>query len=142
MPKRYKRKTNRPYVNGKAQEVPAKFKAGFLATLDERTALAKSLRANYASIVADVGGRDDVGHVKNALVERFVWLEAILSTIESEMAAGTIDKGEALGRWIQAVNSLAGLAKVLGVERKARSMPWISVPPANGTVSNGAEGKL
>jgi hypothetical protein len=135
VPKKYERKTDRPYVNSKAQGVPAKFKAGFLATLDERTALAKSLRANYERIVADVGGRDEVGHVKNALVERFVWLEAILSTIESEMAAGKIDKGEALGRWIQAVNSLAGLAKVLGVERKARSMPWaVVIPPANGTV--------
>ena len=138
MPKAYKRKTDRPYVNSKAQGVPATFKAGFLATLDERTALAKSLRASYERIVADVGGRDEVGHVKNALVERFVWLEAILQTIESEMASGKIDKGEALGRWIQAVNSLAGLAKVLGVDRKSRSMPWINLPPANGTVSNGA----
>ena len=44
------------------------------------------------------------------------------------MAQGQIDKSEALGKWIQAVNSLSGLAKVLGVERKARSMPWLALP--------------
>jgi len=43
-----------------------------------------------------------VGHVKNALIERFVWLEAILQTLEHEMANGKIDKAESLGRWIQA----------------------------------------
>src|SRR5262245_39612437 len=115
----------------KMHSLPVKFKAGFLAALDGRTDLAKALRANYEQIVADVGGREEVGHVKSALVERFVWLEAILQTLEQEMAKGQIDKGEALGRWIQAVNSLSGLARVLGIERKARQMPWLT-PVANG----------
>ena len=121
-------KTKAQAVKTKAQAVPPKFKAGFLAAMDGRTDLAKALRANYDAIVADVGGTTDVGHVKAALVERFCWLEAILQTLEHEMAQGQIDKSEALGKWIQAVNSLSGLAKVLGVERKARSMPWLALP--------------
>jgi hypothetical protein len=112
----------------KPQSLPDKFKSGFLEALDGRTDLAKCLRANYDAIVADVGGRDDVGHVKAALVERFVWLEAILQTLEHEMAHGKIDRGEALGKWIQAVNALSGLAKVLGVDRKVQSRPWLTVP--------------
>ena len=53
--------------------------------------------------------------MKNVLVERFVWLQAILESLEQEMAKGQVDK---LGVWIQAVNSLSGLAKTLGIERK------------------------
>lgn len=78
-----------------------------------------------------MGGDEEVGHVKGVLIERFVWLEAILQTIEHEMATGAINKGDALGRWIQAVNSLSGLAKVLGVERKGMKTPWRVLLPLN-----------
>lgn len=125
MVRTYKKKTSKAaYEASKPQTLPATFKAGFLADLDKRTELAKTLRANYDAIVTDIGGAEDVGHVKGSLVERFVWLEAILQTIEHDLVNGSIDKAEALGRWIQAVNSLAGLAKVLGVERKAAARPW------------------
>lgn len=121
MPKTYMPKTGRKNASTKPQTVPAKFKSGFLSTLDKRTDLAKALRQNYEAIVADIGGRDDIGHVKSSLIERFVWLEAILQSIEHEMVAGEISKSEAIGKWIQAVNSLSGLAKVLGVERTVRN---------------------
>ncbi len=131
MPKNYKPKTTRKNVVTKPQTVPPKFRAGFLAELDKRTDLAKALRANYEAIVADVGGIEDVGHVKGALIERFVWLEAILQSIEHEMVSGTTTKTEAIGRWIQAVNSLSGLAKVLGVERKSSVRPWVESAPSS-----------
>ena len=102
-----------------------KFSAGFLSALDGRTELAKALRANYDAIIEDIGGLSEVGHIKASLIERFVWLEGILQSIEHEMATGTTGKTEAIGRWIQAVNSLSGLAKVLGIERKSSSKPWI-----------------
>lgn len=119
MPRKYKPKTDRKNGHHKPTTLPAKFKVGFLSTLDRRTDLAKSLRSNRNAIVEDAGGPDEIGHVKNALVERFVWLEAILQSIEQEMAGGQIDK---LGTWIQAVNSLSGLAKTLGIERKQRTI--------------------
>ncbi len=89
--------------------------------MDSRTQLAKSLQASYKAIAEDVGGGETVSHVKSALIERFVWLEAILRDIEQDLAKGEADK---LGRWVQAVNSLSGLAKTLGVERKAPPNPW------------------
>jgi hypothetical protein len=137
MPRPYQPKTDRKNQSHRHQVLPLKFKSGFLAELDKRTDLAKALRANFNAVVEDVGGPQDVGHVKSALVERFVWLEAILQTLEHEMASGKIDKSEALGRWIQAVNALSGLAKVLGVERRTRSMPWLIPIPPNG--ENGGE---
>lgn len=120
MPRTYTPKTDRKNRSTKPQSLPAKFKTGFLAALDKRTDLAKALRANFDEIVADVGGIEDVGHVKASLIERFCWLEAILQTLEHQMATGQIERSEALGKWIQAVNSLSGLAKVLGVERRDR----------------------
>ncbi|MEZ6119026.1 MAG: hypothetical protein R3C28_20995 [Pirellulaceae bacterium] len=105
--------------------VPSKFKAGFLKEMDGRCDLAKTLRQNYEAIIADVGGIHEVSHVKNALVERFVWLESILQTLEHEMATGQIDRAEALGRWIAAVNSMSALAKTLGLDRRATSKPWL-----------------
>src|SRR4051812_28868414 len=99
MPKAPTPKTGRKNGKHKPQGLPAKFRPGFLSELDGRTDLAKSLRANRDMVVADVGGPDELSHVKGALVERFVWLEAILQTLEHEMARGKVDKGEALGRW-------------------------------------------
>ena len=63
---------------------PLEVQGRFLAELDGRTDLAKVLRANYEVIVSDIGGKDEVSHVKSALVERFVWLEAILQTLEDD----------------------------------------------------------
>ncbi|QDT56276.1 hypothetical protein Pan44_43290 [Caulifigura coniformis] len=120
-----------PNLKHKDQTVPAKFKPGFLSALDGRTDLAKALRANYEELVADLGGPDELGRVKRALVERFVWLEAILQTIEHELVSGEIDRNEALGRWVQAVNSLSGLAKCLGIEKKLGNAPWLQ--PAKAT---------
>ncbi|GEM_PF-1203103 len=121
-----KSKGTRTNVSTKPMTLPVKFKPGFLGEMDRRTELAKTLTANYQAIVADVGGPTEVGHVKAALIERFVWLEAIVQTLEHEMATGQIEKAEHLGRWIQAVNSLSGLAKALGVERKLAERPWLA----------------
>jgi len=121
-------KNPRKYKPHKPQTVPAKFQVGFLSTLDGRTDLAKALRTNYQSIIDDIG--EQLSHVKTALVERFVWLEAVLQTLEHEMANGQTDKADALGRWTQSVNSLLGLARVLGIERSAKkTLPWIETPP-------------
>lgn len=115
----------------KDQVIPAKFRAGFLSDLDGRTELAKALRANYDEIVSDIGGVEEVGHIKGALVERFVWLEGMLQSIEHDMANGTLPRADAISKWVQAVNSLTGLAKVLGVELHSTSRPWIE-PASNG----------
>ena len=112
MPRTYTRKTDRKNVSHKPQVLPEKFKAGFLASLDKRTDLAKALRANYEEIVKDIGGEHDVGHVKAASVERFCYLEVVLQSLD-QMVSGATSRTEAIGRWIQAVNSLSGLAKVL-----------------------------
>jgi hypothetical protein len=119
MPKTYQKKTDRTYESQKPQNLPAKFKTGFLEGLDKRTDLARALRQNYDDIVADIGGVDELSHIKSVLVERFVWLEAIVQQIEHQLTVGEIDRSEAISRWVQALNTLIGLSKVLGIERKS-----------------------
>ncbi|MEX0784675.1 MAG: hypothetical protein WD557_18725, partial [Dehalococcoidia bacterium] len=141
MPRTYKSKTGRQNRSTKPQDLPAKWEPGFLSSLDGRTELARALRANRQAIVEDIGGDVELSHVKNALVERFVWLEGILQTIEHEMASGVIEKDVALGRWIQGLNALSGLAKALGTERKAVTRPWANVVPESTDAASELEDK-
>jgi hypothetical protein len=113
----------------KAPRIPPRYEAGFLSRLDRRTEVAKSLQANYDAIADDLGGKQELSHVKSSLVERFVFLEATLNRIENDMARKPNDLGDNVGKWIQAVNALTGLAKVLGIDRKFSNAPWISHGP-------------
>ena len=137
MVRTYKKKTDREHVSTKPKTVPAKFKSGFLAEMDGRTELTKALKANYQTIIDDLGGDEEISHIKNALIERFVWLEAFLHTLEQRMAAGELSTDEALGKWTQSVNALASLASKLGMN-KAKSGRWVETlmvagaPQANG----------
>ena len=42
-----------------------------------------------------------------------------LRTARARNGNGLVDKRESIGRWIQGINSLCGLAKVLGVEHRS-----------------------
>jgi hypothetical protein len=58
------------------------------------------------------------------LAERFIWLACILRNIEQKIPqANAQEASELLGKWTQGVNSMIGLGKVLGVERKAKNVP-------------------
>lgn len=115
--------------------VPMKFKVGFLASMDGRYDLTRTLRGLRDVIVADLGGPKELSHVKQTLIERFVWLEAMLQTLEHEMLTGKVKRADVLGTWLKAVNALSLLAKRVGIERRAVDVPpWIpqSAPNADG----------
>lgn len=100
--------------------LPAEFRPRFLDTLDGRTQTAKVLRQRLAEIQDDLGGEGALSYAKRSLARRAVWLEAWLETQEANAAEG----GEInIGQQVQAVNSLIGLLKTLGLERKARDIP-------------------
>lgn len=107
----------------KDKTLPSKFEKGFLAKMDGRFELARTLKGSYEEITSDLGGVEGLSHIKRSLVERFVWLEFIMRGIELQIAeADKKDSAELLGRWVQAVNSLTGLARSLGLERKAKNI--------------------
>ena len=104
--------------------IPTKFEPGFVARLDGRTEIYKALRERFDDLADDLGGVADLSGIKRSLLERFVWLEVTLTTIEAGMATADDVKsmGDILPRWIQATNSLLGIGKVLGLERQMKPM--------------------
>jgi hypothetical protein len=115
-----RRREKRPL---KTDTLPARYEKGFLSKMDGRIELARELRAAYAELTDDLGGVDSLSHVKRVLAERFVWLTAILRGIELQIAdGGKKESADLLAKWIQGLNSLTGLARTLGLERKAKRL--------------------
>ncbi len=107
----------------KQTALPERYSKGVLHKLDGRTELARELHAAYTELTDDLGGADTLSHVKRILAEKFCWLSAILRGIELQIADGNKkESAELLSRWIQALNSLTGLARTLGLERRARKL--------------------
>jgi hypothetical protein len=115
----------------KPAELPAKVAPGFVDSLDGRSLLARALRQRFEAIATDLGGESELSALKASLLERLVWLEAMLGKIETDLAAAAnaADASKTLAQWIQAVNSFTGIAKTLGLERSMRD-PWAAVDAA------------
>lgn len=97
--------------------IPDKYSPGFVERLDRRTNIAKAIRGHIETIETDMGGADGLSHARRSLVRRVVWLEAIIEHSEQKLAAG---EGIDLGGHTQAINSLLGLYRLLGLERRQR----------------------
>jgi hypothetical protein len=101
---------------------PKRFEANFLAKMDGRTEIFQQLKTAYDEIVADCGGVENLSHVMLALCERFVFLEFTLQQLESRIASNPKGADEFISKWIQACNSVTGLAKTLGLEKRVRKV--------------------
>lgn len=102
--------------------LPERYEVGFLREFDRRTELYQRLSTIYETILEDVGGAESVAHTRLALIERFVFLEAVLQELEQEIAKNPKASEEKLSRWIQGLNSLTGLAKTIGLDRKVKTV--------------------
>ena len=97
--------------------IPAQYRPDFMERLDRRTVLGKAVSQTYGAVVADMGGAENLTTVKLSLVRRFVWFETMIQGMECQAAAGeAVD----IGSWTQLVNSWLGIARMLGLERKAK----------------------
>src|SRR5580704_6145333 len=106
----------------KPASLPKTFEVGFVKRLDQRTELAKRVNKIYRTIIDDLGGIDGLSHTKLTLIERFVWLEAVLQRFEERIARKPSRTDELIGKWIQGMNSLQGLAKVIGLKKSVKSI--------------------
>ena len=97
--------------------IPAKYTPDFMQRLDKRTVLGKAVLDRYQSVVADLGGEDALTAIKRSLVRRFTWYEVMIEGMECRAAAG---EGVDIGAWTQLTNSWLGIARMLGLERRAR----------------------
>lgn len=90
------------------------------------------LRANRTAIIDDLGGELELSHIQLAIIDRYIFLEALLAQLERDIATKPKLASELVGRWIQAVNSLTGLAKTLGITRKRGCQDWADHKPNDG----------
>ncbi|WP_300271025.1 hypothetical protein [Halomonas sp.] len=103
----------------KHSSIPTDYSSDWLEKLDGRTRLAQACRQRYAALTDDLGGHDHLSYQRRSLAKRAVWLEAVIETQEAALARGEdVDQG----RMTQALNSLVGLFKTLGMDRKARDV--------------------
>jgi hypothetical protein len=116
--------TKRKNKARKPRKPPRKFKTGFLEKLDRRTENFQALNQTYESVIADKGGKDNLSKIELCLIERFCFLEFSLRAIEYKMTTGGAngETAELLGKWIHATNSLIGLSRTLGLERRAKTI--------------------
>ena len=108
--------------NTKPMKLPAKCEAGFLKELDKRSVTFAQLNTAYREVMSDMGGQEGLSHVQVCLAERFCFLEFVLRGIELKIAQNPDDSTLLLGRWIQGLNSLSGLSKTIGLERRAKKV--------------------
>jgi hypothetical protein len=109
--------------NGKSSEIPARCSEQWIEKLDGRTQIARIIRDRLEELQTDLGGPAQLSYQEKSLTKRAIWLEAVIE--QQEIA---LSKGEEIdqGKLTQAVNSLIGLLKALGLERRAAEVPTIA----------------
>lgn len=97
--------------------LPDSYSADWLAKLDKRTKVARAVLARIGELESDAGGPESLGAARRSLIRHAAWLDAIVESYEMKLASGEqID----VGGHTQALNSLLGLFRLLGLERQAK----------------------
>ncbi len=103
----------------KPVSLPDRFSEQFLEGMDGRSRIAKELRSRLDDLMQDLGGELSLSYQRRSLAKRAVFLEATIEGREAALARGDdVD----LGPLIQGVNSLIGLYRVLGLNRRSREV--------------------
>ena len=81
------------------------------------------LATNYNAIVEDAGGVENLSKIKLSLVERFVFVQQYLRTLERKIIRCKKGKRKAklMTQWGYHVNSLLGLSKKIGLDKKHKA---------------------
>lgn len=108
-------------ARGKSEKLlatlPDNYRADWLTRLDKRTRVAKAVMARIVELESDAGGAETLSAARRSLIRHAAWLDAIVDSHELRLAAGEpVD----VGGYTQALNSLLGLFRLLGLERKAK----------------------
>jgi hypothetical protein len=100
--------------------------------MDQRTTTAKALKAWRAEIVADLGGIENVTTAQLALLDEAVLTKLVLASVNAWlMAQPSLVSGRNRGvlpavlHRNQLVATLKGLLEALGLERRARQVPFL-----------------
>ena len=97
--------------------LPDNYSSDWLARLDKRTKIARAVLERIGALESDAGGAETLSHARRSLIRRAVWIEALCEGYELRLAAGEMID---VGALTQLTNSLLGLYRVLGVERRQK----------------------
>ncbi len=97
--------------------LPESWSTNWLNRLDKRTKVARAVLNRIIELENDAGGADTLTAARRSLIRHAAWLDAVVESHELRLAAGEqID----VGAFTQALNSLIGLYRLLGIERRQR----------------------
>ncbi|WFM71822.1 hypothetical protein [Halomonas sp. CKK8] len=99
----------------KQADVPDTYSPDWLTKLDGRTRVAQIVNERLYALEQDLGGHERLSYQRRSLAKRAVWMEAI---IEKQEAALARDQEVDLGKLAQAVNTLMGILRTLGLDRQ------------------------
>lgn len=97
--------------------LPDSYSANWLQKLDKRTKVAKAVLYRIGELESDAGGPEALSASRRSLIRHAAWLDALVNSHELRLASGQeIDAGA----YTQALNSLIGIYRLLGLERRQR----------------------
>ncbi len=104
----------------KQPDIPKAYTPDWLEKLDGRTRFAQVMQQRYQDLTADMGGLDALSYQHRSLAKRIVHMECLIEQQEAALARG--DDVDA-GRLTNTTNTLIGLLKAVGLDRKAKDVP-------------------
>jgi len=101
-------------------QLPTNYSPDWLERFDKRTKIWRAVMPRIHALESDAGGHDNITHAKRSLIRRAAFMELLAETEEYKFTSGQpID----VGAYTQALNSMLGIYRVLGVERKMKRAP-------------------
>jgi hypothetical protein len=98
-------------------DVSARFRSGFLDTLDGRVAIAKALRHRLGLLMNDLGGLDELSYQEQSLCKRAIHLERLIEKKEEALASG---EPVAEVAYFTSINSLVNVLGKIGTKRRPK----------------------
>ena len=108
--------------SAKPDWIPARYREDWLTGLDGRSKTALALRARLSSLEAELGGPDRLSYQRRSLCRRAIHLEARIEAMELAHAQGRLTEA---GPYVVAINSLIGLFRTLGLNRRAKDVTLV-----------------
>ncbi len=97
--------------------LPEGWSSNWLNRLDKRTKVARAVLNRITELETDAGGGEVLSAARRSLIRHAAWLDAVVESHELRLAAGEeIDTGA----YTQALNSLLGLYRLVGLERRPK----------------------
>ena len=101
----------------KAVEIPAQYGEDFMADLDGRVRVARTLRQRLKELTNDYGGPAELSYAEQSLAKRAIHVERVIEKFESTLAhGGAVEFNHLFGL----VNCLSGLYTKLGLKRRPK----------------------